>query len=353
MDLINFLERNFEKEGLSEDRNNEINKLFDNLIRETPKPKKGFSVREFLMEMDDSDPEWREETDDEMDEEEIEDGEIVDGEIEDGEIENTEPIPMADPIPIFEEFEEENQEMEEREDPEEENEDLDQREDENGEDEEENIDPEREEYDSRVRSFPAGVRLESTNCKKCKLPYSKKSLKRHLMDKHQIDAASVEDYSDTFTVLPTFRKLQLNKKTGKPEVKVRFTGKKNKIKNDIFPTGQLWGLKSFRKSIKDLTKNGPKREKKIALSEQIKREKKLRKVAVNRFGRFAQENRYECSICKKRKRAFNASVMCHTNDDNVVPHTFCTPCLIRWTKKNNNSCPLCRSPGVPIKIYHN
>ena len=81
MDLSIFFERNFEKEGLSEDRNNEINIFFDNLIRETPKPKKGFSVREFLMEMDDSDPEWREETDDEMDKEEIEDGEIIDGEI--------------------------------------------------------------------------------------------------------------------------------------------------------------------------------------------------------------------------------------------------------------------------------
>ena len=348
MDLSNFFERNFEKEGLSEDRNNEINKLFDNIIRETPKTKKGFSVREFLMEMDDSDPEWREESDDEMDEEEIEDGEIVDGEIEDGEIENTEPIPMADPIPIFEEFEEEELEEGEIVDFQQMEENIEA--DDVG---DENLDPAQIEFNERVRSFPAAIRQETKICKICHIPYSRKSLKRHLFDIHEIDDPNWEDYCEQYTVLPEFKKLELNKKDGLPQVKVRFSGKKNRTKNDVFPTKHLWGLKSFRKYVRNVDRNGSKKQKKIVQSDQMKREKKSRKVAFTRFGKYAQDKKYECSICKKRKRAFNASVFCHSNDDNQVPHTFCTPCVTKWTTLKGQKCPLCRESGVAIKIYHN
>ena len=350
MDITAFFEKNFEEEEIDETQKQEINNLFDDFLGEMEKPKKEFSLREFIDNMDPSE----DESDDELEEREeppiIEPAQLM----EPNHV--MEPAPMEDTDEENEDESEnengENFEDEENIDPDEE---RDQGEDENGEnlEDEENIDPVRADYDSRVRSFPAGVRQETTNCTECELPYSKKSMKRHLMDKHDIDAECVDDYCETYTNIPTFKKLQMNKKTGKPEVKVRFTGKKNKIKNDVFPTSQLWALKSFRRYIRDLTENGSKREKKIVMSEQIKKEKKTRKVAVKRFGKFAQDNRYECSICRKRKRAFNASVMCHNNDDNVVPHAFCTPCLTKWTKKNNNSCPLCRAPGVPIKIYHN
>ena len=340
MDLVDCFERNFEKESVSEDRNNEIDMIFDNIIQETSKPKKGFSVREFIMEMDDSDPEWSVESDDE----------------------NTEPIPLAEPIPIFErEFEEENPEMEEREDGEEmeegddeEMEDFQQMEENIEADDvgDENLDPAKIEFNERVRSFPAGIRQETHICKKCHIPYSRKSLKRHLLDIHGIDTPNWEDYSEHYTVLPEFKKLELNKKTGLPQVKVRFAGKKNRTKNDVFPTKHLWGLKSFRKYVRNIDRNGSKKQKKIVQSDQMQREKKSRKVAFTRFGRYAQDKKYECSICKKRKRAFNASVFCHSNDDNQVPHMFCTPCVTKWTTLKGQKCPLCRESGVAIKVYH-
>ena len=321
MDLTSFFEKNFEDVEIDETKNDELNILFESFLEEMKPPKKRFSIEEFINDMDPS-------------EDEIED--------EPEEREQIPPAPAVEPAPIMEpehETEEEDQEINDN--------------GENQDNEDENIDPERAEFDSRVRSFPAGVRLESTICKKCKLPYSKKSMKRHLLDKHNIDAACCEDYYERYTVLPTYRKIQLNKKTGKPEAKVRFTGKRGKIKNDIFPTGQLWGLKSFRKYVRDLKTNGSKREKKMVMSEQIKREKETRKMAVKRYGHFAHEEKFNCTICRRRKRAFNASVMCHDNDENAVPHAFCTPCLHRWMKVNSNKCPLCQTSGVPIKLYHN
>ena len=346
MNLIDFFELNFEEETVTEERSNELDMLFQNFIEEVPEPKKEFSIREFLNEMDESDPEWGDENDETDD--------IMEA------MDFVEPNPMDDRV-FGEDPEDEIPEIEEREEMEdegnseiEENDEGQQIEEENDQREEgdENLDPARVEFKERVRSFPAGVRMETKICKKCKMPYSRKSLKRHLFDKHGIETSNWEDYCDSYTVLPTFKKLELNKKTGLPQAKVRFLGKKSRTKNDVFPTNQLWGLKSFRKYVRNITRNGPKKQKKIVLSDQMQREMKTRKIAFKRFGRYAQDNKYECSICMKRKRAFNASVFCHTNTDNTVPHTFCTPCVTKWAKVKGQKCPTCRESGVPIKIYH-
>ena len=312
MDLIHFFDTNFEEEQINEERSDELDNLFEDFLRENIKPKKEFSLKFFLEDMDPS-----------ADEDEEPDFESPSEETRE---------------PISDNFEGGENILEEGEINSEEN----------------NIkeNKNKEEFQTRLRDFPSGVREEVRICEECELPLSRKSMKRHLMDKHDIDTRDVDDYCVTKTVVPEFRKLETNSKTGRPQVRVKFRGKNGSTKMDCFPTNQLWGLSSFRKYIRNTTKNGTRRQKRIISSDQMKREKSTRKMAVKQYGRWAETRKYECSICKKRKRAINASVFCHNDDDNEVAHSFCTPCIRKWVKVKGESCPYCRREGVSIKIYH-
>ena len=332
MDLLNFFERNFETEEIEESQNEEINSNFESFL-ESEKRMKSFRVftagiHEFMDQMDPSEDEDEDDDEDEERDEER-DGERDGDRDEDGENITLNAFDLPQPDQPFEE--EEFGEME---------------------DSEPEQNPEKERFESRISPFPASVRDDTRICLKCKLPLSRKSMKRHLKDKHNIDTSNIEDFCDSYTVKPEFEKLELNPKTNQPQVRVKFRGKRESQKKDVFTTNNLWGLKSFRKYIRNISKNGTRRQKRLVESDQIQREKAARKKAADRYGRYAGKNKYECPICRKRKSPINATMMCHNNGDNEVPHVFCNSCIKKWIKVKGGSCPLCTRPGVPIKIYH-
>ena len=123
-------------------------------------------------------------------------------------------------------------------------------------------------------------------------------------------------------------------------------------KKKCYSMGTMIGSPSIQAQLKELQDNPSSLLHQIANSEKMKQMLDLVLKTKQQCGKFGAKID-QCAICHETAPSYNKSVMFHKDQPELQGHIFCTNCIMTWLEtENNHGCPVCRGPGVPLRIYH-
>ena len=111
----------------------------------------------------------------------------------------------------------------------------------------------------------------------------------------------------------------------------------------------VMGSTAFKKMAKEIKRGKNKKQKQLLKDAVLARKRFSVKKAKEELGKYGQ-HKSTCGICADNTLGVKHAVFCHTDGNNIVPHTYCQGCIDQWSKKRL-TCPTCRRNGVPLRLY--